>query len=254
MKTLSLPSNRWKFVGPRLALSVVLLALFIAVVRIAWYPGLYWQLAGVSRQLLILAGVVLVIGVGLSTLVYRPGKRGMTIDLIVILVVEVAAVVYVGSLLYERRPLYLVFASDRLQIVEAERLVDRPFRFPELERTQLVGPRYVAARFPDDQAERAAVRWGIFFDGDSDIDVRPDHWYPYESAVPSVLAVAGSLAQFRNRGVQQQRAVDRWLGARGEDGGDYLVLPVTGKSRDATAVLDAQTGYPLTMLDVDPWE
>ncbi|MDH3619410.1 MAG: hypothetical protein OER91_00865, partial [Gammaproteobacteria bacterium] len=88
MNSLSLPANRRKFVGPRLALSVLLLALFFGIVRFAWYPGLYWQMAGVGKHVLLLLGIVLVIGTGLSTLVYRPGKRGMRMDLIIILVVE----------------------------------------------------------------------------------------------------------------------------------------------------------------------
>ena len=254
MISLSLPATRWHFMGPRLALSLFVLALFFGVVGLAWYPGLHWKMAGVSKQLLILVAAVLVIGAGLSTLVYRPGKRGMTMDLVVILLIELAAIVYVGSLLYERRPHYLVFVIDRFQIVGADQVTEHTFRYPELDTSQLVGPILTNARFPDDPAERADLKTGIFFDGQPDIDVRPDHWYPWESAAPSVLSAAGSLAQFRRRGDRHQAVVDAWLGARNATVDDYLVLPVVGKISDATALVDQNTGYPVAMLDIDPWQ
>ena len=254
MISLSLPANRRRFVGPRLALSLAVLALLCGVVGLAWYPGLHWQMAGVSKQLLILVGAVLVIGVGLSTLVYRPGKRGMTLDLVIIVLVELAAIVYVGSLLYERRPQYLVFVIDRFQVVGADQVTDHAYRFPELDTSQLIGPILARAQFPDDPAERAAVKKGIFFDGHPDIDVRPDHWYPWQSGVPSVLAAAGSLSEFRRRGDRHEAVVDKWLSAQAADVDDYLVLPVAGKISDATALVDPATGYPVAMLNIDPWQ
>jgi len=254
MISFSLPANRRRFVGPRLALSVVVLALFCGVIGLAWYPGLHWQLAGVSKQLLILVAAVLVIGAGLSTLVYRPGKPGMTLDLVIILLVELAAIAYVGSLLYERRPQYLVFVIDRLQVVAADQVTDHPYRFPELQRSQPVGPVLANARFPDDPAERAALKKSIFFDGHPDIDVRPDHWYPWASAASSVLAAAGSLADFRRRSEHHQAVVDAWLGTQKAAIDDYLVLPVVGNNSDATALVDPVTGYPVAMLDIDPWQ
>jgi len=253
MISLSLPEKRRHFVGPRLALSVVLLALFFGVIGLAWYPGLHWQMAGVSKQLLTLVAAVLVIGAGLSTLVYRPGKRGLTIDLVVILLVELAAIVYVGSLLYERRPQYLLFVIDRLQVVGADQVTDHPYRFMELDTSQLVGPILASARFPDNPAERADLKRAIFFDGQPDIDVRPDHWYPWETSAPSVLAAAGSLAEFRRRGDRHEVVVDEWLRARNAKADDYLVLPVAGKISDVTALVDQNTGYPVAMLDIDPW-
>jgi len=210
-------------------------------------------MAGVGKHVLLLLGIVLVIGTGLSTLVYRPGKRGMRMDLIIILLVELAAIVYVGSLLFERRPQHLVFVIDRFQVISAYTAADYPYRFPELERTHPVGPLLASARFPEDQEERASLKKAILFDGEPDIDVRPDHWYSFESSIASVLEAAGSLEEFSGRGEGQRAAVEHWLGAQ-KDGRDFLVLPVVGKIKDVTAVINPATGYPVAMLDVDPWE
>lgn len=254
MSSFSLPETRWKFLGLRLALSVVMLALFLGLVRLAWYPGLYFQLSGIGKQVVILTGTALAIGPGLSTLVYRRGKRRLMMDLIVLLAVELIAIGYMGSLLLERRPQHLVFAIDRFQIVAANRIADYPYRFDDLASRPLFEPKLVNARFPDDHEELAAVRWGVLFNGDPDIDVRPDHWYPYEEAIPAVLSAARPLVEFSRRGEAQAAATTRWLNRQSADIDGYVFLPVMGRARDGTVVLEKGVGYPLAMLDVDPWE
>jgi len=254
MSIYSLPANRGAFLGHRLALSAVLLALFLGLVRFAWYPGLYFQLAGVGKQILILTSIVLVVGTGLSTLVYKVGKRGLRTDLAIILIVELAAIAYIGHRLFDLRPQHLVFVIDRFQVVETNRVADYPYRFEELADRQLAGPRLVIARFPGDPAERAAMKRAIFFEGASDIDVRPDQWYPYDDANPDVLSAARPLAELRQRGEAHAEAVDRWLSRHSGDVGDYTFVPVAGVRQDATAILTVAEGQFLDMLDLDPWE
>ena len=145
-------------------------------------------------------------------------------------------------------------SNQLLILVGADDVTDHAYRFPELDTAQLIGPILVRARFPDDPAEQAAVKKGIFFDGHPDIDVRPDHWYPWQSGAPSVLSAAGSLAEFRRRSDGHEVVVAEWLSARNANADDYLVLPVVGKISDVTALVDAATGYPVAMLDIDPWQ
>jgi hypothetical protein len=254
MSFYSLPAKRYAFLGHRLALSAVLLALFLGLLRLAWYPDLYFQLGGVGKQVAVLVAVVLVIGSGLSTLVFKPGKRGLHKDLAIILVVELAAFAWFGYQLFETRPRHLVFAIDRFQVVEASGVADFPYRFEELAAPQLVGPRLVVAGFPDDQVERAALKKAIFFEGAPDIDVRPDQWYPYVDANPAVLSAARPLAELRERGTEYAESVDRWLERHSGEAGDYVFLPVAGSKGDATAILSASQGTVLDMIDLDPWE
>lgn len=254
MSIYSLPANRGAFLGLRLALSAVLLALFLGLVRLAWFPGLYLQLGGISRLILTLTAVILVVGPGLSTLVYRQGKRGLRMDLVIILGVELVVLAYFGSRLLERRPQHLVFAIDRFQVVETSRVADYPYRFAELAGRSFLEPRLVYARFPDDQMERAALKEGILLHGEPDIDVRPDQWYPYDDAVPAVLAAARPLAELQIRGDEYAQAVDRWLSWHSGGPGDYVFLPVAGENQDAVAVLSGAEGHLIDMLDLDPWE
>jgi hypothetical protein len=250
----SLPAKRSTFLLLRLIPSVALLALLAGLIGLAWFPGIYFDLSGVGKRVLVLTAVVLVIGPGLSTLVYRPGKRGLYMDLTLIFVVELLAFAYFGNMLYQRQPQTLVFAIDRFQIVEAGDIADYPYRFPELAGRTLYEPRLVSAQFPEVQSERAVLKRQILREGHPDIDIRPDHWYPYDQAIPAVLEVARPLAELRRRSEDHAKAVDRWLEGQTGASRDYVFLPMAGTARDATAVLGAGDGQLLDILDLDPWE
>jgi len=254
MSIYSLPANRGAFLWHRFALSAVVLALFLGLVRFAWYPGLYFQLGGVGKLVGVLIVVILLVGPGLSTLVYKPGKRGLKMDLVIIFIVEMLALAYFGNELFERRPQYLVFAIDRLQVVEANRVADLPYRFEELRSGHPSGPQLVNAKVPEDPAERAALSQGILLQGEPDIDVRPDHWYPYDEAIPTVLLATRPLADLRQLSGAHAEVVDHWLSQRTGESGDYVFLPVAGRHQDAAAVLSRSDGYPVDMLDLDPWD
>ncbi len=253
MNRLLLSERRLDFLLRRLTASVLLLALLLAVVRFAWYPGVHFQLNGTWKFVAILAGVTLTLGPGVTTLIYRREKKGMKFDIAVILVVEILALAIAGATLQERRPAYLVFAVDRFETVTARDVANYPFRYPELAARDGIGPSIVLARFPDDAAERAALKYAIFFEGAPDISLRPDHWYPYQSGANRVVALGRELGVLRAAGEPWSTAVDRWLSSADGREQDYVFLPATGTARDGSIIVERATGRTVGMLDLDPW-
>ncbi|MDH5321074.1 MAG: hypothetical protein OEW81_01445, partial [Gammaproteobacteria bacterium] len=73
----------------RLVATATVLLIVYPLLRFLWFPGGYFDLSGIGRLLLVLAGVNLIVGPVLSTLVYRPGKRGLMFDLAVLAVLEI---------------------------------------------------------------------------------------------------------------------------------------------------------------------
>lgn len=76
----------------RLSASLLALLLLFIFVRVVWFPDGYFALSGVGKLLLVLLAVNLVLGPGLSTLVYKPGKPGLRFDLVLLACVECAAI------------------------------------------------------------------------------------------------------------------------------------------------------------------
>lgn len=76
----------------RLSASLLALLLLFIFVRVVWFPDGYFPLSGVGKLLVVLLAVNLVLGPGLSTLVYKPGKPGLRFDFVLLACVECAAI------------------------------------------------------------------------------------------------------------------------------------------------------------------
>lgn len=248
-----LPATRLQFLGPRLALTGVLLASLLGAARFVWYPGLSFTLSGIPILILVISGVAIILGPGLSTLVYRPHKKGLHFDLAAILLVEVVAIALAAGALHERRPFFLVFAVDRFELVAAGEVNWEEIGYDGLRDKPSRAPRLVYAQLPEDPAALSALMHETVFAGGPDIDRRPKYWHPYEAGVASVIQRAIPLETLAAGGGAAAKRVARWVAGQPGDIGDYAYLPVRGKEKDGAIVLHRQIGYPLAMLNVDPW-
>jgi len=246
----TLPKTRSRFFPLRLALTALFLLILVGIARFAWYPGLLLQLSGTARHLIVVVVAALVIGPGLSTLLYRPGKRGLLLDLVVVLVVEIAAITVVASDLYQRRPYFAVFAVDRFQLLAANEVDWGDIRYSELRSKPFGGPRLVYAKLPEDPSAIAALIDEIVLGGGVDIDRRPELWLPYPEGVQSVRERLISLDMASGGAT----AVEAWLKSDALDAADFGYLPLRGRVADASIVIDRSSGSPIKMLDFDPWQ
>lgn len=245
--------SRAHFFQVRLAISAAVLLFVYSAIRALWYPGAYYETAGASRQVWVLIAVVLVVGPVLSTLVYRPGKKGLATDLAVLAFVELAALGAAATLLFIRQPYFTVFAVDRFEAVSRqevtnlaaarERFGDRPGH----------APRLVFARLPEDPEHLQALIDETVLMGMPDIDRRPEFWWPYASGVGAVKAAGRPLPDLAAASADHAGVVAAWLRGRGRTAGEFLFLPLRGKAGDAALVIDAAIGYPVATIAVDPW-
>lgn len=224
-----------------------------ALIRLIWFPGAYFSLAGIGDLVLIMAGVNLVIGPGLTTIVYRPGKRGLVADIVVIAVLELAALGFAMHAIFQRQPVYTVFAVDRFEVVARSEVGPDEVDQPELRGKPGHAPRLVYAELPADPAEYDRLLDAVLFNGESDIDRRPAYWRPYPEGVAVVRDASRPLAELLVEGDPRAAAVDRWLTVNEARAADHAYLPVRGKAGDATMILHADIGYPVGILPVDPW-
>jgi len=246
----TLPGSRIRFFALRLALTALFLLLVAGIACLAWYPGLLLQLSGISRHLLVAGLASIVIGPGLSTLLYRHGKRGLALDLIVILVVEVAVLTVVAGDLYRQRPYFAVFVVDRFELVTASEVEWDSIRHRELRDKPFGGPRLVYAKLPEDRATITALIEETVLNGSADIDRRPEFWLPYADGVE---AVRERLIPFDRNSVGAL-VIDAWLKSEELDAGNFGYLPIRGRTGDASIVVDRLSGSPVTILDFDPWQ
>ena len=88
-----------------------LLALTIAagIILFMWYPAPFLQLQESDAFAVLLILSAILIGPALTLFVYREGKRGLVADLIVIILIQLAAFGWGMHALYRDRPYFMVF-------------------------------------------------------------------------------------------------------------------------------------------------
>ena len=237
----------------RLVPTALVLLLAFAVIRFIWFPAVHFSLAGIGNLVLVMAGVNLVIGPGLTTIVYRPGKRGLLADVLVIVVLELGALGLGMHAIFQRQPVYTVFAVDRFEVVARSEVRPGDVPHPELQTKPGHAPRLVYAEMPADPGEYDRLLDAVLLGGEPDIDRRPGYWRAYAAGVAVVRDKSQPLADLLADGDPRADAVMRWL--RGNTGqvADYAYLPIRGRSGDAAMILHADIGYPVDILRIDPW-
>ena len=223
------------------------------VVRLLWYPSGYFQIFGTGKLFGILAAMAIVIGPGLSTLMFVPGKKGLKFDLIVLSCVEIAVLCWGLYEIHERRPSYAVFAVDRFEAVSAIEVDRSRLQYPDLESRPGHTPRLIYAKMPTDADERNQLIDETVFLGMADIDRRPEFWRPYPQGLSLLKKKAKPLAELMNIDDAAAAGVRRWLRGRSAQADDYLYLPIQGSRSDGAIILHAEIGYPVEVLAIDPW-
>lgn len=247
--------SRWTASGIHLFISVGVALLFIVLMLMFWYPQPYFKASGADGLLTILIGVDVVLGPLLTLIVFKAGKKRLRFDLSVIAFVQVAALVYGASVVWQARPVFLVFAVDRFVLVAANEVTGEELaqaRYPEFKSLSWFGPKLAAAELPTDMKERNNVMFAAL-SGGKDIDRIPRYYVPF--------------AQQRQALLKRIKPLDKWVSQPGEDRelivraisrhrlkpGAVGYVPLVARRFDMAMLVARDSGDLLTAVPVDPW-
>ena len=239
--------------------SATIVGLVCALIFFVWYPHPYFQAAGAWNVLRVLIGVDLVVGPLLTLVVFKPGKWGLKFDLCAIAVVQLVALIYGISVIYSERPYFTVFALDRFYVlarkdIDQVQLADPALVAPErIGRKPALGPLLVVATRPTDVPGMQRLLEETLFEGKPDIQQRPEFWADYASQAAQLVARAQPLATLRKERPDATAAIEQLVAALGRPERELGFLPVVAKNKDLAMIVEAASGLPLEVIDVDPW-
>jgi hypothetical protein len=245
--------------GLHFALSAVAAVLAAALVFGLWYPGAYRRLSGGQELFWLIVTVDVVLGPLLTFFVFdtRKPRSELARDLIVIGLMQSAALGYGLFTMFHARPVHLVFEVDRFRVVHAVDVdpAALPKAAPDFRQLPLAGPTLIAARLSRDTAEFmasiAAATEGV------EISMQPERWMPFGSEardaawerakpVEPVLRVAlKSGADPEGR-----KALQAALDGLGMSPDKLRLLPVQSRFGTWSALLD-ESGEPLKLVPFD---
>ena len=244
--------SRFRAFLVHLLISVSIFLGFVAITFYVWYPSPYFQAEGAHNVLRILVGVDVVLGPLLTLVVFKPGKPGLKFDLTAIAMVQIVALGYGGTIIFNERPGYVVFAVDRFNIISAGAVDTTEFTLPELRTGIFSGPRLIYAQPPTDLEERSALLAKVL-SGGPDLEGHPQYYRPFADHIDEALSRARLLTVLYNDSSDRREVAQRFAKEHHVALEDLRFLPLVGKNKDMAMILHAKSGILLGAVDIDPW-
>lgn len=235
-----------------LGLSATVALLATALIFLLWYPGALADMQGVSRLVLIMIAVDVVIGPLITLIVYAPGKKSLSFDLMVIAAMQTVALLYGLRAIEDGRPAYVVFNVDRFDVIAVKEVVpDSLARAPEPFRISHFSPKFVAARMPADAAKRNEIMFSSV-QGGADLPQLPEYFVKLEDEQTQMLKRLRPLDELRKLNELDDAAWGALLAEVGKSESELGYLPVVANAKDGAAILDAKTGALLGLRLLTP--
>lgn len=228
-------------------LSAVAVGALLALTILHWYPGFLFSTDGGWEGLRIVVLVDLVLGPLLTFVVYRRGKKGLLLDLSLIAMLQIAALLGGGWVVYSERPLALVLYEGRVFSVTAGDYAEAGVPLPDLSVLAARPPKIVAFVPPADPIAQSPVRTAYL-----------GRQQPLYTHVPWMAPLSAHLDAVRDaarpRTTLEETEADRarlaaWLQTQERGFDDVVFVPYSSRFALIHLGLDPATGTALGALE-----
>lgn len=230
--------------------SAILVLLVGAAIYTVWYPDYLIFITDADKILALILIVDICIGPFLTFIVFNDKKKELKRDLRIIIAIQLSALIYGIYTIGIARPAYVVFAVDRFEIAYMPQLTQT-----ELDKTTSntfnkkpafwQKPTWISAKLPSDIEERNQILFNSV--GGRDLAQTPRYFRPLENDRLLIKEKAQDLNQ-----EQKNKFKENFKNTVITT--NYKVLPMAGKTRDFSIVIDTSNLEIVTILDVSPWE
>ena len=228
-----------------LAASALVAALVAAMVFGLWYPGPYRSFSGGTELFMLVVGVDMALGPLITFVIFDRRKPAAELrrDVGIVVVLQLAALVYGLHMVSISRPVVTALEEDRFRVVAASGVLrdELASARSEFRSLSLTGPLLVRSTVPTDPEQKArAVTLGM---GGFDIGARPSRWLPWDTAARAeALAHAKPLAALAARRPAQKAELDAAVAQTGRPASALVYIPMITFREDWVALLDAAKG------------
>lgn len=248
--------TRWKAAGLHLLICVLVAASVILLMLAVWYPRPFFEAMGGERLVMILIGVDVIIGPLVTLIIFTPDKPRHLIrfDLTVIACLQLAALAFGVYVVFEARPVYVVFARDRFEVTTANEIqpVERAkVTRPEFASAPFAGPVVIGVENPSDPDEQFRIMLSAV--AGADLKTFPQYYVPYSEQAKLAAARARPVALLRINHPESGKEIAAAVAATGRKEDELGYLPLRARIKDMAVLVDAKDGKVLGIVSVDPW-
>lgn len=232
-----------------LIFSLILTGAVIATVVWLWFPLDFIKATGVAKIFLLVIFVDACLGPFLTLIVYDQKKKELKRDLAIILIIQFFALAYGTYTLAKARTVYVVFAVDRFELVQANELAQEDLDLASQDRFKKLswlGPKWIATSVSDTAEERMQISMNNLAGG-ADIAQLPKLYRDISSVKDNIVE--------RSKELSELKLPPKAIAAIQNSHKEQLLgfLPLTARKKDLTVLIDRKTSKIIRILDVDPW-
>lgn len=215
-----------------LALSITTLACLFLILKQLWYPGFFFDIDGGIEGLEIVFFVDVVIGPLLTFTVYKKGKKGLKMDLTLIVIAQVLCMGWGVLQTWKERPLVAVLTGDTFRTMNASALAFHQISPDELASFPGDHPKIVFVPPSSEEASSKQKLKNIFTLGP--LYARHKLYQPIEKAKQHLM-------EFGYASIADAKAGTRHS-LSGIQGNQPVFLRIEGKFSSGFLEVDPQTG------------
>ena len=229
-----------------LLLSLVAVGGLLLLITRSWYPDFLFATDGGWQGLRIVILVDLVLGPVLTFVVFRRGKKGLVLDLGLIVLLQLTALLGGGWVVWTERPLALVIHDGRFFSVTADDYLAAGIPVPDLRALPARPPRPVCLQPPADARDQSAVRTA-YFGRDQRIYTHVPWMRPCEDHLDAIRGAGRPRATLEETEAAAAR-LEAWLADRERRFEEVVFLPYSSRFRLIHLGIDRETGRMLVAL------
>lgn len=247
--------SRWKASALHLCISALVITTLGVLLSLTWYPPAYARSMGGLGLIAILAGVDVTLGPLLTLVVWNIQKKSLKFDMAVIVALQLAGMSYGLYAISQARPVYMVFAYDRFDLVTVADIPEgetAKAQREEFKSLPLTGPKTIAAQRPNDREERNKLLFTSVLGG-ADLAQTPRYYVPYAEMAPEVAKKAKPLSVIMQRSAAAHDTLTRYLERQHLNQAQVKFLPLRAHKLDQTVLVDSENGQVIEIINLDPW-
>jgi hypothetical protein len=235
---------RLKAFGLHLLASATALTLILGALYLGWYRWPGWYLADVKTVVFVMIGVDVVLGPSLTFIIanYNKPRRELKRDIGIIVAVQLCALIYGTTQLWNGRPLYYAYSEGVLQLVQAYDINADEAARARRENAQFAPhwyslPRWVWAPLPQDPEESQKIVAAALTGGD-DVVSMPRYFKSWEQGLPALrdkLKKVDAVAYFA---LSEKETLQQRMHAAGLPIDQLNAMPLTGRGHPMLTVFD----------------
>lgn len=248
--------SRWQAAGGHLTLSVVIGVSVLAAMILVWYPPPYFQASGGNDLVLLMTAVDVTLGPLLTLAVFNPAKGlgKLRFDLAVIALFQIGALAYGVHVMYTARPVYLVYAVDRFDLVMSNLLPDAQLAqaSPPWNERPRGRPPTIGATLPTDPKAREESLFTAL--GGVDLPQQAKYYVPYAEVAQEAARRSRPIDDLRKLNPGRRDAIDAAVRDTGRDEQTLGFVGAAAPMRDFAVIVDRTSGEVRGMVLARPWE